>query len=117
MRCVMRASVSSRVGPASVGGTVLERPACTWTSIASRLSRSMADSHTISLPVCADVPRSASDFHIVKSRRMQDGVITEVITSVDQLRQYVGKQLRVGEWHAVTQEQIDQFADATGDHQ
>ena len=48
---------------------------------------------------------------------MQDGVITEVITSVDQLRQYVGKQLRVGEWHTVTQEEIDQFADATGDHQ
>src|SRR5205823_13338482 len=49
--------------------------------------------------------------------RMQDGVINEVITSLDQLRQYVGKQLRVGDWHTVTQEEIDQFADATGDHQ
>ena len=48
---------------------------------------------------------------------MQDGVISEVITSLDQLRQYVGKQLRVGDWHTVTQDEIDQFADATGDHQ
>lgn len=44
---------------------------------------------------------------------MQDGVIT----SVDALKQYVGKQLRVGEWHTVTQDEIDKFADATGDHQ
>jgi acyl dehydratase len=46
-------------------------------------------------------------------RRMPDGVIT----SVDELKQYVGMQLRVGDWHTVTQDEIDKFADATGDHQ
>src|SRR5919201_1209723 len=45
--------------------------------------------------------------------RMPDGVIT----SLDELRQYVGKELRVSDWHTVTQEEIDKFADATGDHQ
>jgi acyl dehydratase len=45
--------------------------------------------------------------------RMPDGVIT----SVDELRQYVGKELRVSDWHTVTQDEIDKFADATGDHQ
>jgi acyl dehydratase len=30
---------------------------------------------------------------------------------------YVGKEIGVSEWYAVTQEQIDKFADATGDHQ
>jgi acyl dehydratase len=44
---------------------------------------------------------------------MPDGVIT----SVDELRQYVGKELRVSDWHTVTQDEIDKFADATGDHQ
>src|SRR5437763_3179608 len=44
---------------------------------------------------------------------MPDGVIT----SVDELSQYVGKELRVSDWHTVTQDQIDKFADATGDHQ
>ena len=45
--------------------------------------------------------------------RMPDGVIT----SVDELSQYVGKELRVSDWHTVTQDEIDKFADATGDHQ
>lgn len=40
-----------------------------------------------------------------------------VITSVEQLKQYIGKETRVGEWHTVTQEEINAFADATGDHQ
>jgi acyl dehydratase len=40
-----------------------------------------------------------------------------VITSVDQLKTFVGKEMRVGDWHLVTQEEINQFADATGDHQ
>src|SRR5215471_7246613 len=40
-----------------------------------------------------------------------------VITSVEALKQYVGKETRVGDWHLVTQEEINQFADATGDHQ
>jgi acyl dehydratase len=45
--------------------------------------------------------------------RMPDGVIT----SLDELRQYVGKELRVSDWHTVTQAEIDKFAEATGDHQ
>jgi acyl dehydratase len=40
-----------------------------------------------------------------------------VVTSVDELKQYVGKETRVGDWHTVTQEEINAFADATGDHQ
>jgi acyl dehydratase len=40
-----------------------------------------------------------------------------VITSVEQLKQYVGKETRVGDWHTVTQEEINAFAEATGDHQ
>src|SRR5438132_2620231 len=45
--------------------------------------------------------------------RMPDGVIT----SVDELRHYIRKELRVSDWHEVTQDRIDKFADATGDHQ
>jgi acyl dehydratase len=40
-----------------------------------------------------------------------------VITSVEALKQYVGKETRVSDWHVVTQEEINQFAEATGDHQ
>ncbi|MBV8720403.1 MAG: MaoC family dehydratase [Chloroflexi bacterium] len=40
-----------------------------------------------------------------------------VITSVEELKQYIGQETRVGDWHLVTQEEINQFADATGDHQ
>jgi acyl dehydratase len=42
---------------------------------------------------------------------------TTTITSVDELKQFVGKETRVGDWHTVTQEEINAFADATGDHQ
>ena len=40
-----------------------------------------------------------------------------VFDSLDDLRAAAGMELGVSEWHAVTQEQIDAFADATGDHQ
>ncbi len=40
-----------------------------------------------------------------------------VITSVEELKQHVGRETRVGEWHTVTQAEINQFAEATGDHQ
>ena len=33
------------------------------------------------------------------------------------LKAYEGKEVGVSEWYTVTQEQIDKFADATGDHQ
>jgi acyl dehydratase len=39
------------------------------------------------------------------------------VTTVDELRQLVGQELQVGEWHQVTQEEIDRFADAVDDHQ
>jgi acyl dehydratase len=42
---------------------------------------------------------------------------TTTVTSVDQLKELVGKETRVGDWHTVTQEEINAFADATGDHQ
>src|SRR5437870_11285421 len=44
---------------------------------------------------------------------MADGTIT----SVAELKQHVGKETRVGDWHTVTQEEINAFAEATGDHQ
>jgi acyl dehydratase len=36
---------------------------------------------------------------------------------VDEIKSYVGKELGVSDWHEVTQETIDAFADVTGDHQ
>ena len=40
-----------------------------------------------------------------------------VINSHQEFEAYLGKELGVSGWHAVTQEQINQFADATLDHQ
>lgn len=40
-----------------------------------------------------------------------------VINGVDELRAAVGERLGYSSWHEVTQERIDQFAEATGDHQ
>src|SRR5689334_23484493 len=40
-----------------------------------------------------------------------------VVTSLEELQRYVGKETRVGDWHLVTQEEINAFAEATGDHQ
>jgi acyl dehydratase len=40
-----------------------------------------------------------------------------VFDSLDDLRAAAGMELGVSEWHAVTQEQISAFAEATGDHQ
>jgi acyl dehydratase len=39
------------------------------------------------------------------------------ITGLDGLRQAEGEVLGTSEWHEVTQDDIDAFADATGDHQ
>jgi acyl dehydratase len=39
------------------------------------------------------------------------------ITGIDELKAKVGEELGVSEWHEVTQDDIDAFADATGDHQ
>ena len=37
--------------------------------------------------------------------------------TLDELRGYAGKQLGSSDWHEVTQDQVNLFADATGDHQ
>jgi acyl dehydratase len=39
------------------------------------------------------------------------------LTGLDEIKTYVGEELGVSEWHLVTQEQIDAFAEVTGDHQ
>jgi acyl dehydratase len=39
------------------------------------------------------------------------------ITGLDELRKAEGEVLGTSEWHQVTQEDIDTFADVTGDHQ
>lgn len=40
-----------------------------------------------------------------------------IINGIDELRAQKGADLGAGEWHQVTQDQINAFADATGDHQ
>jgi acyl dehydratase len=42
---------------------------------------------------------------------------TRTVQSIDDLRSLVGQELGVGPWLEVTQERINAFADATGDHQ
>jgi acyl dehydratase len=39
------------------------------------------------------------------------------ITGLEEVRTYVGKELGVSDWHDVTQERIDRFAEVTGDDQ
>jgi acyl dehydratase len=43
--------------------------------------------------------------------------MTTTINGVDGLKKHVGEHLGYSEWHEVTQEQVNLFADATGDHQ
>ncbi|NIH81013.1 MaoC family dehydratase [Amycolatopsis viridis] len=40
-----------------------------------------------------------------------------VFSGLDELTRAVGETLGTSEWHTVTQEQVNTFADATGDHQ
>ncbi|RIK42400.1 MAG: enoyl-CoA hydratase [Chloroflexi bacterium] len=42
---------------------------------------------------------------------------THVVRSVDELRQYIGQTCGVSDWLEITQERVNLFADATGDHQ
>ncbi len=37
--------------------------------------------------------------------------------TLDELRARVGQEIGVSPWHEITQQQIDQFADVSGDHQ
>jgi acyl dehydratase len=39
------------------------------------------------------------------------------IETVQALKNFVGREVGVSDWHAITQHQVQQFADATGDHQ
>ena len=39
------------------------------------------------------------------------------ITGIDEVKANVGKELGVSDWHEVTQDEINAFADVTGDHQ
>jgi acyl dehydratase len=39
------------------------------------------------------------------------------VTSVEELKKYIGQETSVGDWVLVTQEMVNAFADATGDHQ
>jgi acyl dehydratase len=41
----------------------------------------------------------------------------KVFTGIDELKAAVGTHLGYSEWHTITQEQINQFAEATGDRQ
>lgn len=40
-----------------------------------------------------------------------------IVTSINELKELIGQELSAGEWHEVTQERVNSFADATGDHQ
>ena len=40
-----------------------------------------------------------------------------VIPVIDRLKEWVGKEVAVTDWFAISQEHIDEFADATGDDQ
>src|SRR4051794_41387684 len=40
-----------------------------------------------------------------------------VVKGVQGLKELVGQQIGYSDWHEVTQEQVNLFADATGDHQ
>jgi acyl dehydratase len=39
------------------------------------------------------------------------------LTGIDEIKAKVGEELGVSSWHEVTQDDIDAFADVTGDHQ
>src|SRR5438445_3494021 len=43
--------------------------------------------------------------------------MTTTLEGIDGLKALAGEHLGYSEWHAVTQDQVNTFADATGDHQ
>jgi acyl dehydratase len=45
------------------------------------------------------------------------GEVHKTVETIDELKELVGRELGVGPWLEVTQERVDAFADATGDHQ
>mgnify|MGYP003547562881 CR=1 FL=1 len=51
------------------------------------------------------------------AREEIDRMAPTVVPSIGTLKSLVGQKLGVSEWVTVTQQQIDSFAEATGDHQ
>jgi acyl dehydratase len=45
------------------------------------------------------------------------GTVAQRVVAISDLVALAGERLGVSRWHEVTQEQVDRFADATGDHQ
>ncbi len=43
--------------------------------------------------------------------------MTTVVNGLDELKSKVGEHLGYSEWHTISQEQVNLFAEATGDHQ
>lgn len=48
---------------------------------------------------------------------MSDTAAEKVVTTVGELRELIGQEIGVSDWLEITQERVNQFADATGDHQ
>ncbi|HEX5167152.1 MAG TPA: MaoC family dehydratase [Thermomicrobiales bacterium] len=48
---------------------------------------------------------------------MSDTTAERVVTTVDELKELIGQEIGVSDWLEITQERVNQFADATGDHQ
>jgi acyl dehydratase len=48
---------------------------------------------------------------------MSDTTAERVVTTVEELKGLIGQEIGVSDWLEITQERVNQFADATGDHQ
>jgi acyl dehydratase len=58
-----------------------------------------------------------SDFYTFNFNKPSMNMSRITIGSFEDFEQYIGKELGVSEYHQITQEQINKFADATIDHQ
>src|SRR5262245_26753684 len=52
-----------------------------------------------------------------RAQRSRMGAMATVVNGLDELKAKVGDHLGYSAWHTVSQEQVNLFADATGDHQ
>lgn len=48
---------------------------------------------------------------------MSDASTERIVRSVEELRQLIGQEIGLSEWAEITQDRVNMFADATGDHQ
>jgi acyl dehydratase len=60
---------------------------------------------------------SGGEFHFIKYKRNLKKVSKIIINNYRELEAFLGKEIGVSDYHIITQEQIDTFADATYDHQ